>query len=115
VVFYLFSHSGANVTVTDELVQRVIRNSEQWRFFLTSMAYGMYVRSVKATHFSKKKNPGSIDTQQAIYLTLCDVFVTADKAQYRMLRLLAPFGHKKRYIWQYSVFVQYLKRIAQNC
>jgi len=114
-VFYLASGSGANVAVTDELIQRVIKHSEHWRFFLVSMAYGMYVRSVKATHFSKKRNPGSIDTQQAIYLTLCDVFVTADEAQYRMLRLLAPFGHKKRYIWQYSLFAQYLERIAQKC
>jgi hypothetical protein len=72
------------------------------------MAYGMYVRSVKVTHFSKKRNPGSIDTQQAIYLTLCNVFVTADEEQYKMLRLLAPFGHKQRYVWKYPKFAQYL-------
>jgi len=111
-VFDLASSSGTNIAVTDELVQRLLRHSEQWRFFLTAMAYGMYVRSVKATHFSKKRNPGSIDTQQAIYLTICNTFVTADEAQYKMLRLLAPFGHKKRYIWQYPKFAQYLKGIA---
>ena len=111
-VFDLASSSGENLAITDELVQRVIKHSEHWRFFLAGMAYGLYVRSVKVTNFSKKKNPGSIDTQQAIYLTLCNVFVTADKAQYKMLRLLAPFGHKKRYIWQYPKFAQYLNRIA---
>ena len=107
-VFDLASRCGANVVVNDELIRRVIKHSEHWRFFLTAMAYGMYVRSVKVTHFSKKRNPGSIDTQQAIYLTLCNVFVTADEEQYKMLRLLAPFGHKQRYIWKYPKFAQYL-------
>ena len=37
-----------------------------------------------------------------------DGFVTADEEQYKMLRLLAPFGHKKRYIWKYPKFAQYL-------
>jgi len=113
-VCYIASRSGANVAVDKELVQRIIKHSEHWRFFLASMAYGMYVRSVKTSHFSKNKTPGSIDTQQAIYLTVCDVFVTADHQQRRMLRLLAPFGHKNRQVWDYMKFVQWLSSRQSN-
>ncbi len=68
------------------------------------MVYGLFARGLKQTNFSKKQNPGSIDTQQAIYLAACDVFVTADRAQRRMLRLLVPFGHKKREVWTFNEF-----------
>lgn len=110
VVSDLVSRSGANVQIDSELVERILKHSEHWRFFLKSMAYGLYVRSVKSTHFSKKRNPGSIDTQQAVYLAACDVFVTADIQQRRMLRLLAPFGHKKRQILSYAEFELNLKK-----
>ncbi len=108
-VYDLASNSGANVQIDRNLVTRIIRHSEHWRFFLTSMAYGMHARSMKMTHFGKDSNPGSIDTQQAIYLTSCDVFVSADTRQRRMLRLLAPFGHKKRRIWDYSKLSRWLR------
>ncbi|MBL7177875.1 MAG: hypothetical protein ISS66_18795 [Desulfobacteraceae bacterium] len=100
----LASRSGVDIEISDEFVERVINHSEHWRFFLTSMAYGLYSRSVKPTHFSKKRNPGSIDTQQAVYLVACDIFVTDDIQQHRMLRLLMTFGHKKRKIYSYTEF-----------
>ena len=56
----------------------------------------------------KRINPGSIDTQQAIYLATCDTFVTSDLEQRRMLRLLVPFGHKKRSVMEYSKFSKHL-------
>lgn len=102
------SHSGSDVTIDRELVQRILRHSEHWRFFLASMIYGMHARSVRTTHFGKDTTPGSIDTQQSIYLASCDIFVTADRQQHRMLRLLAPFGHKKRRIWDYIKFAQFV-------
>ena len=68
------------------------------------MAYGLFARGMKQTKFSKKRNPGRIDTQKAVYLAGCDVFVTADNEQRQMLRLLVPFGHKKRAIWTYDEF-----------
>lgn len=104
VVFDLASRSGADVELDDVFVGEIIRHSEHWRFFLISMAYGLFARGVKQTKFSKKRNPGSIDTQQAVYLAACDVFVTADNEQRQMLRLLVPFGHKKRAIWTYDEF-----------
>lgn len=96
VVLDLATRFGANVEIDNVLVNDIIRHSEHWRFFLTSMAYGLFTRGVKQTKFSKKQNPGSIDTQQAVYLAACDVFVTADNEQRKMLRLLVPFGHKKK-------------------
>ena len=47
---------------------------EEWRFFLGGMVYGFYMRSVQPNRFSKKANPGSIDTQQSIYLAGSDLF-----------------------------------------
>ena len=102
------SRSGTKFLINRAFADRIIRCSEHWRFFLASMAYGMYVRSIRASHFGRDKNPGSIDTQQSIYLTICDVFVTADQQQYRMLQFITPFGHKKRQIWKYSKFASWL-------
>lgn len=107
----LSSHTGTNININKELIQKLINYSEHWRFFLSSMAYGLYVRSIKVNYFSRNRNPGNIDTQQSIYLTICDVFVTGDKQQYRMLRSVNQFGHKKRQIWNYNYFINYLNNI----
>jgi len=112
IVFDLAIRSGANVEINDMLVERILKHSEHWRFFLISMAYGLYSRSVKRTHFSRKKNPGSVDIQQAVYLAACDIFVTADNQQRRMLRLLLPFEHKKRRIWTYNEFEMFIKSLS---
>lgn len=102
------------MTLDRELIERIIHHSEHWRFFLSSMVYGMYLRSVRTINFGRLKNPGSIDTQQAIYLTVCDTFVTADRHQHRMLRLLVPFGHKKRQIWDYDRFAKWVSEEGEN-
>lgn len=109
-----FASRGFSVIITKELAQRVIDHSEHWRFFLASIAYGLYIRSVQMSHFSKKINPGSIDTQQAIYLAMCDIFVTADQRHHRMMRLLVPFGHVKRRIWSYDQFKLWIVNVASN-
>ena len=111
IVSDLISRSGANVKVDGGLTERIIKHSEHWRFFLASMAYGMYARSLRRTSFSKKKNPGSVDTQQAVYLTICDMFVTADRQQRKMLRLIVPFGHKKRKVCSFREFKKYFDSI----
>ncbi len=70
--------------------------SEHWRFLLAGLAYSIYCRGFKHDGHGKAGSPGSIDVQQAVYLAACDWFVTADKEQYRMIREIIPFGHKKR-------------------
>jgi hypothetical protein len=88
---------------TRNLTNQVLQ-LEPWRFFLGGLAYGFYIRSVQKEDFSKKFNPGSIDTQQAIYLAGCNTFVTCDVGQHRMMRWLVPLGHQKRRIWHYDQF-----------
>ena len=102
------ANRGTNLTVDDELAKRLVKCSEHWRFFLSSMAYGMFVRSIRTTNFGKSKNPGSIDTQQSIYLTNCDIFITGDKAQCNMLRLINRFGHRKRKVCKADKFAEWL-------
>lgn len=97
-----------NIQVNKHFINRLIKHSEHWRFFIAGMAYGLYTRSIRTRGYSKKKNPGSIDTQQSIYLANCDIFVSNDKEHVRMLRLLAPFGHIKRRIWRYLQFRNWL-------
>jgi hypothetical protein len=110
-VFDLAKNSGLDIETDNSHVSSIIKHSEHWRFFLASMGYSIYSRSVKTSNFSKSKNPGSIDIMQAVYLAACDVFVTADKQQRRMLRFLVPFGHKKREIWNYNTFELYLRNV----
>jgi len=92
----------------DEIAQIIITHSEHWRFFLAGMVYGLYSRSLRFQNYGKKKNPGSIDTQQSIYLSTSDIIVTADNYQFRMMRLLVPFGHIKRYAWNYKKFREWV-------
>ena len=108
-VLDIASHASPNAKVDFDLVDRMLNYSEHWRFFLSSMVYSLYVRSVQNTHYSRSQNPGSIDTQQAIYLASCDVFVTADSGQRNMLRLLVPLGHKNRQVWTYKKFANWIQ------
>ncbi|MBM4272843.1 MAG: hypothetical protein FJ134_00040 [Deltaproteobacteria bacterium] len=102
------ANKGTDSPVDNEIAIRLINYSEHWRFFLSSMTYGMFVRSIKTSNFAKSKNPGSIDTQQSIYLTNCDMFITSDIAQYNMLRLINQFGHRKRKIFKFDNFAEWL-------
>ncbi len=108
-VLDIASRANSNETVDLDLVDRILKDSEHWRFFMSSMVYSLYARSVRNSHYSKSQNPGSIDTQQAIYLASCDVFVTADLRQRNMLRLLVPLGHKKRQVWTYQMFANWIE------
>ena len=92
---------------TDISTQQVLR-LEEWRFFLGGMVYGFYMRSVQPNRFSKKVNPGSIDTQQSIYLAGSDLFVSCDKRQRQMMRWLVPLGFRSRRIWHYREFKNWI-------
>jgi hypothetical protein len=92
----------------DKRLTNSVLQLEQWRFFLGGMAYGFYARSVQRSRFGRQSNPGSIDTQQAIYLSGCDIFVTCDFSQARMMRWLIPLGHRKRKVWHYDQFKHWI-------
>jgi hypothetical protein len=74
----------------------VVRTMEHWRLFLGGIGYGIWERAIKAQTYGRHSTPGSIDTQQAIYLACCDEFVTADRKQRKMLRQVSVFGHQHR-------------------
>lgn len=84
-------------------LRALISKSEAWRFYGAALALSIYGRSVRATGFSRKKNPNWYDSEQAIYLACCDVFVTSDPAQRRMLRLVERLGLRRRRVISYRM------------
>ena len=68
-----------------------------WSLYLGGYAYALHQRSVKVDGYSRRRNAGGIDLGQAVYLRLCDRFVTHDKPQYRALRFLNQFTCAKGY------------------
>ncbi len=83
---------------------RILENLEPWRMFFSALAHGIYGRSIKTRGHSYKKHPGGMDTKQSIYLACSDAFVTADRGQLRLLRVISRLGFKKRHVMDYSVF-----------
>ncbi len=76
----------------------VITKLEPWRFLLGAIAVGIYEGALRRRG-DGHTSPGSVDTQQAIYLAATDIFVTPDYAMRRMLRLVNVLGHRKRIVW----------------
>lgn len=101
--------SGTTTDVEGDLVASLVTHSEHWRFFLLSLLYAMHSRALRPTSYSPSRTPGWIDGQQTIYLAACDTFVTEDKEQHRMVRLIAPFGHDARHVWTAHRFEQWLR------
>ena len=86
----------------DDLIQEPM-----WALYLGGYAYAAHQRSVQRQGYSRGRNAGGIDLGQAVYLRLCDRFVTDDYEQYRGLRFLNRFnrvaGHKSE-VWTYQAF-----------
>lgn len=81
-------------TLPDAGYQELLREPV-WPLYLLGYAYGVHKRSIERQGFSPKRNAGALDLNQAVYLTMCDRFVTNDKDQYRALRLLNTFNTKR--------------------
>jgi len=91
-------------TLTDADYQDLVREPV-WPLYLLGYAFGVHKRSIESKGFSPRRNAGAVDLAQAVYLTMCDRFVTNDKAQYRALRLLNTFNTKRRTeVLQYDTF-----------
>jgi hypothetical protein len=67
-----------------------------WPLYFLGYAYAVYRRAIQERDFSERRNAGAIDLGQAVYLTMCDRFITNDRAQYRALRLLNAVNTKGR-------------------
>lgn len=84
-----------------------------WPLYLGSHAYGIHNRSVRVDRHSATRNAGAIDLTQSVYLTLCNRFITNDRAQYRALRQLNVLNKKhKTQVLLFSTFRRRLLGIA---
>lgn len=74
---------------------QVLMQEPAWPLYFVGYAYAVHKRAIQEHKFQKKRNAGAIDLGQAVYLTLCDRFITDDQAQYRAIRLLNVFNTKR--------------------
>jgi len=90
--------------LTDSGFEILVREAA-WPLYFLGYAYAVHQRAMQKENFSAKRNAGAIDLGQAVYLTLCDRFVTNDRAQYRALRLLNVMNTKRRtQVMSYDTF-----------
>lgn len=94
----------------------VLVREPAWQLYSLAHAYAIHQRAIQEQNFSKMHNAGAIDLWQAVYLTLCDRFVTNDQAQYRGLRLLNVLNTKRRTeVMRYDTFRSRLFGIHVDC
>ena len=90
--------------LTDSEYEVLVREPV-WPLYFLGYAYAVHQRGIQEQNFSGTRNAGAIDLGQAVYLTLCDRFVTDDRAQYRGLRLLNVLNSKRRtHVMRYDTF-----------
>lgn len=89
-------------------VDELLEFSDFWRLFLAALGFMFYTFSVKKSNYStrKNRNPGSIDLQQAMFLPICDTFVSEDKRQRRALRIISRFAKRRPNIWSVTQFMK---------
>lgn len=79
--------------LTDSAYQVLVREPA-WPLYFAGYAYAVHKRAIQEYKFQEKWNAGAIDLGQAVYLTMCDRFITDDRAQYRAIRLLNVLNTK---------------------
>ena len=83
------------------------RSTPQWPFFFLGWAYAIYARAIQKEKYGGN-NAGNVDIWCATYLPSCDIFVTADAAQFRALRLINKFNQRPCKVLRYSELRQQL-------
>jgi len=90
--------------LTDSAYQVLVREPA-WPLYFVGYAYAVHKRAIQKHKFQERLNAGAIDLGQAVYLTMCDRFITNDRAQYRALRLLNVLNTKRNtQVMQYDHF-----------
>lgn len=90
--------------LTDPEIESLMREPV-WGLYFLAYAYALHQRGIQGQCYSANRNAGAIDLSQAVYLPLCDRYVTNDKAQYRGLRLLNVINNKLRtQVMRYDTF-----------
>lgn len=90
--------------LTDSAYQVLVREPA-WPLYFVGYAYAVHKRAMQEYKFQERRNAGAIDLGQAVYLTMCDRFITNDRAQYRAIRLLNVFNTKRNtQVMRYDYF-----------
>ena len=83
----------------------------QWPLMLAGWAHEAFARAFQTSNYGPNKKPGQLDLWCAVYLPMCDVFVTSHNGQYRALRLINVLGRRmadrpvpRTRVLKYSVF-----------
>ena len=82
----------------------ILRGLDVWAVLTCSFSLMMYHLHYKQEGHSLKKNAGSSDILQAVYLSEIDVFVTGDKGQRRLFRIAKLFASRKTEVVSYMEF-----------
>ncbi|MDA8098338.1 MAG: hypothetical protein M0042_01780 [Nitrospiraceae bacterium] len=93
---------GTGVKLHKDDLFSFFSSAPQWPFFLLGWAYAIYARAIQPQNYGRP-NAGTIDIWCATYLPSCDVFVTADVAQYKALRLINTFNQRHCRVLRYSM------------
>jgi len=76
-----------------------------WGLYFLAYVYALHHRGIQGQGYSANRNAGAVDLFQAVYLSLCDRYVTNDKAQYRGLRLLNVINNNlHKQVMRYDTF-----------
>lgn len=92
---------GTRVKLQRDEFSSFFDSAPQWPFFFLGWAYAIYARAIQPANYGRS-NAGTIDIWCATYLPSCNVFVTADAAQYKALRLINTFNQRPCRILRYS-------------
>lgn len=77
-----------------DAVRPFLDDCPSWGLYLLGWGHASYSRAVSPKDYGVK-NAGGFDLWSAAYLPWCDVFLTADLAQYRALRLINRWNPNK--------------------
>ena len=90
----------------DELIKEPM-----WALYLCGYAYACHQRAVRDDRFARGRHAGGIDLGQAVYLRLCDRFVTNDRAQYKGLRFLNRFNRAAGFATEVLMYDTFRRRL----
>jgi len=71
-----------------DTMSRMFEVLPMWPLYLAGWGHEMFTRAVRPSNYGIRGKPGTLDLWCAIYLPLCERFVTNDDGQYLALRLL---------------------------
>ena len=99
-------------SLTDSAYQILVQEPA-WPLYFVGYAYAVHKRAIQEHKFQERRNAGAIDLGQAVYLTMCDRFITNDRAQYRAIRLLNVLNTKcNTQVMRYDYFRKRLLAFA---